>query len=73
MLNYKFKKGTRIIDLKKEPQNIQLQCSSTFIRLSVIRQLSLSFDTFLTFGEDAKFLQYVNVTIQSVLSSGNFY
>ncbi len=52
-LNYKYKKGTRVIDLTDEWDNPQLSISSCFIRLSAIR--GLFFDRELNLGEDMKF------------------
>lgn len=44
VLNYKFANGSRVIDLKEEPEAIQLAVNSTFIRLSSIRQLHAQFN-----------------------------
>lgn len=57
VLNYKFANGSRVIDLKEEPEAIQLAVTSTFIRLSSIRQLHAQFNPKLLFAEDAAFLQ----------------
>ena len=57
VLNYKFANGSRVIDLKEEPEAIQLAVNSTFIRLSSIRQLHAQFNPKLLFAEDAAFLQ----------------
>lgn len=57
ILNHKFKKGSRVIDLKEEPGAIQLAVNSAFIRLSAIRQLQARFNPKLLFAEDAAFLQ----------------
>ena len=57
MLNHKFAKGSRVIDLKEEPNAILLSVGSTFIRLSSIRQLHARFNPKLLFSEDAAFLQ----------------
>jgi len=52
ILNYKFKKGSRIIDLRKEYKNIQLHIASFFVRNEIARQIC--FDNNLSFAEDAK-------------------
>lgn len=57
ILNHKFKKGSRVIDLKEEPDAILLSVGSAFIRLSSIRQLRARFNPKLMFQEDAAFLQ----------------
>lgn len=57
ILNYKFAKGSRVIDLKEEPDAIQLSASSAFIRLSAIRQLQAQFNPQQLYAEDAAFLQ----------------
>ena len=57
ILNHKLAKGSRVIDLKEEPNAILLSVSSTFIRLSSIRQLHAWFNPKLLFSEDAAFLQ----------------
>lgn len=53
-LNAKFKKGSRVIDLYREPSSIQLSMSSTFIKKESLS--SAHFDEDLAFAEDAKVL-----------------
>lgn len=59
VLNYKYQKGTRVIDLlaESEKSNIQLHASSAFFRHESI--LTLTFDTSLQTAEDAKLLMEV--------------
>ena len=52
ILNYKFKNGTRIIDLQQEYDCIQLSLPSTFIKSADARQIC--FDERLHYAEDAK-------------------
>ena len=52
ILNYKFDKGTRIINLRNEYTSVQLSLASSFIKLSKAKQLE--FDTNLSVAEDAK-------------------
>lgn len=52
ILNDKFAKGTRVIDLEAEPSCIQLSMSSAFLLWE--RAGELCFDTRLKFAEDAK-------------------
>lgn len=51
-LNYKFAKGSRIIDLLEEYQNPQLSLSSAFIKNQLAR--TINFDERLVTAEDAK-------------------
>ena len=53
ILNYKYAQGTRVIDLEKEPDCIQLSLSSSFVLWERARD-KVSFDTSLKYGEDAK-------------------
>lgn len=52
ILNYKFTKGTRVIDLNKEYDCVQLSLSSAFITLEQARKIN--FDIRLQYAEDAK-------------------
>ena len=56
-LNYKYNKGSRVIDLKLEPFNPQLAVTSAFVRADALR--GKSFDTNLSYAEDAKLLQSI--------------
>ena len=53
-LNYKFEKGSRIVDITEEFDNIQLSVSAAFIRRESIEKLE--FDTTIKYSEDAKFI-----------------
>lgn len=52
VLNNKFKKGTRIIDLRREPNLVQLSSASAFFTYASTRKMD--FDTELVVAEDAK-------------------
>lgn len=52
ILNYKYSRGSRVIDLRREFDAIQLFVNSAFIRSACIRDLR--FDTRLKYAEDAK-------------------
>ncbi len=52
VLNYKFNKGTRVIDLTEEYDCIQLHIASTFIKTTSMR--NIKFDERLKYAEDAK-------------------
>lgn len=52
VLNYKYAKGARVIDLMTEYNAIQLSLSSSFIKLAAAKKIS--FDTELKTAEDAK-------------------
>lgn len=54
MLNYKFTK-TRVIDIEKEPECVQLSGGSSFIKAESVKGRH-RFDTQLKLAEDAKFL-----------------
>lgn len=53
-LKYKFEKGTRVVDITKEFENIQLSVSAAFIKRECIKDLQ--FDTRIKYSEDAKFI-----------------
>jgi len=53
LLNYKFS-TTKLIDIEKEPQNIQLHVSSSFITKEKVQKYR--FDERLKYGEDAKYI-----------------
>lgn len=55
ILNYKFSKGARVIDLDREWQNPQLSMSSAFVKAECLRQYR--FDMRLAYAEDAQFMQ----------------
>ncbi len=57
LLNHKFRKGTRVIDLDAEPDSPQLAVTSAFIRAEALE--GKSFDTRLHYAEDAKLLQTI--------------
>lgn len=56
ILNNKFSKGSRVIDLRKEFDLVQLSTASAFLKAETVKRLHLSYDTHLMFTEDAKFL-----------------
>ena len=51
MLNYRFNKGDRIIDLTKNPNNPQLPCNSVFFKKNLFEKYE--FPTNVKFSEDA--------------------
>lgn len=57
VLNYKFNRGTRVIDLDREWANPQLSLSSAFVRWEVFS--GLQFDARLCYAEDAQLVQRV--------------
>ena len=57
MLNYKFEKGTRVIDLRKEWTLIQLSGSSSFVRRECLSKFC--FNNELRITEDAPFIQRI--------------
>jgi len=57
ILNYKYKKGTRIVDLEEEWDHIQLSTSTAFIRLESIQKHR--FDERLRYAEDAVIVQKI--------------
>lgn len=57
LLNRKYAKGSRVIDLDAEPNNPQLAVTSAFVRAEALA--GKRFDTSLHYAEDAKLLQSV--------------
>lgn len=57
ILNYKYKNGTRLVNLKEECNCPQMQIASSFIRTTCFEHLR--FDTRLTTAEDAQVLQRI--------------
>lgn len=57
VLNYRFDKGSGIVDLENEWNCIQMNVASGFFKSEVVK--NLSFDTSLAYAEDAKFIQFV--------------
>lgn len=53
-LNYKFERGTRVVDIKNEFDKIQLSVSAAFFKKDYIKDLE--FDTRIKYSEDAKFI-----------------
>lgn len=72
-LNFKFDKGTRVIDLTNEPMNPVYHVTSVLIRKSLIQETR--FDTRLKISEDVKFLCELLVKTKKlgVVSSEYFY
>lgn len=64
ILNVKFRKGSRIIDLDKEWQTCQLSTSSCFLRLEALRPYQ--FDSRLAYAEDAHLLQKILLQKQTL-------
>ena len=74
-LNYKYKKGTRIIDLEKEWDAPQKFVSSSFTKNEIIKSESL-FDERIRCSEDLKFIQQIlckRKTIGVVSDTKYFY
>ena len=63
-LNFKYDKGTRVIDLDAEPNNPQLAVTSAFVRAEALK--GKSFDTKLRYAEDAKLLQSILIEKQTL-------
>lgn len=57
LLNYKFTKENRVVDLETEPDCIQMHVASVFIKREVLSKIR--FDTKLAYAEDALFIQQV--------------
>lgn len=57
ILNGKFKKGSRVIQLLQEWQTVQLSCSSAFFSKEVVEKMR--FDTNLAYCEDGKEIQKI--------------
>ena len=64
LLNYKFKNGTRVIDLTKEYDAIQLSMSSAFVKKECLE--GLSFDMRLAYCEDAQIMQKILIKKQTM-------
>lgn len=74
LLNSKFRDGSRVIDLDAEPNNPQLAVTSAFVRAEAL--LGKSFDTNLSYAEDAKLLQSILIekrTLGVVADAAHFY
>lgn len=73
VLNYKFKKGTRLIDLKTEYNAIQLSMSSTFVSAEALE--GKKFDTRLAYAEDAKLMQSILIEKETlgVIPKATYY
>ena len=56
ILNNKFSKGSRVIDLRKDYDLVQLSTASSFLKAETLQQLNLRYDQRLHFTEDAKLL-----------------
>lgn len=64
LLNFKYRNGSRVIDLRSEPFHPQLAVTSAFVRASALA--GKAFDTGLSYAEDAKFLQSVLIEKQTL-------
>ena len=56
-LNWKYKNGSRVVDLREEPGVVQLSSSSAFFRREAWD--NVTFDTRLKYAEDAKAVTYI--------------
>lgn len=56
-LDYRFSKGSRVVDINKEPENIIVAVNSSFFRASAIGELRFCED--LIIGEDSRFANEV--------------
>ena len=69
--NYRFKKGTRILDLQHEWDNPQYFTNATFFKTAFIKN-QIFFDTNLINGEDMKFnyeVMYHNTTMMGLVNT----
>ena len=64
MLNYKFKDGSRIIDLNEYWNYVQMSASSTFIKAEKLKDIR--FDVALAYAEDAKVIQTILMEKQTL-------
>lgn len=74
LLNFKYGRGSRVIDLQKEPKNPQLAVTSAFARAAALS--GRRFDETLKYAEDAKFLQSLLLgkkTLGVVSDATHFY
>ncbi len=74
ILNFKYRHGSRVIDLREEPNNPQLAVTSAFVRAEALR--GKSFDTHLSYAEDAKLLQSIlieKMTLGVVADAKHYY
>ena len=72
ILNYKFE-NSRVIDLKKEPNNPQLHVASSFVKKSAIN--NISFPLNIVASEDSNFINKIILKKQKlgVLNSANYF
>ena len=72
ILNYKYEHGSRVVDLEKEYDHIQLSISSSFVLREKMK--GISFDPQLAFGEDAKLCVQLLLEKQAlgVVSNGKY-
>ena len=56
-LNFKYNKGTRLVDLTEEWFNPQLSLSSSFVKCEFFKNNQNRFDTRLIYAEDAQLIQ----------------
>ena len=72
-LNWKYSEETRIADLDREPQIVQMSISSAVCRASAFG--GLRFDTFLRYAEDSKVVQQILLNNRKIalLSSDHIY
>lgn len=58
-LNFKYRKGTRVVDLTEEWFNPQLSLSSSFVKSEFFKNKNNRFDTRLIYAEDAQLIQKI--------------
>lgn len=73
ILNKKFHQGTRIVDLKKEPEDFQLSSSSSFILHSALK--GICFDERLKYAEDMNLLLRILLKKEKlgVVAQGHYF
>ncbi len=64
ILNYKFDKGSRVVDLNEEWEIIQMSATSCFFKSEIFKDIK--FDTNLCYAEDAKVVQTVLLNKQAL-------
>lgn len=72
ILNYKYNRGNRVIDMDREWASPQLSLSSSFVKLDCIK--GLQFDTRLAYAEDAQLTQKIlaNKCALGVVATGKY-
>lgn len=65
-LNFKYRKGTRVVDLTEEWFNPQLSLSSSFVKSEFFKNKNNRFDTRLIYAEDAQLIQKILANKQAL-------